>query len=79
MKDWKVIKAQHLVSGKISGENGKISEFRLYDVFQQKQLVGRKYDTNEKNWRRVAHIMFRLCFKNKGEGGYFDTRIVYVG
>ena len=43
-EDWKVIKAQHLVAGKISGSNGKISvEFRLYDVFQQKQLVGRKF------------------------------------
>ena len=33
-EDWKVIKAQHLVSGVINGSNGKISvEFRLYDVF----------------------------------------------
>ena len=79
-EDWKLIKAQHLVSGKISGSNGKISvEFRLYDVFQQKQLVGKKYETNEKNWRRVAHIVSDSIFKNiTGEGGYFDTRIVYV-
>ena len=79
-EDWKIIKAQHLVAGKISGNNGKISvEFRLYDVFQQKQLVGKKYDTNEKNWRRVAHIISDSIFKNiTGEGGYFDTRIVYV-
>ena len=79
-EDWKIIKAQHLVSGKISGTNGKISvEFRLYDVFQQKQLVGRKYETNEKNWRRIAHIISDSVFKNiTGEGGYFDTRIVYV-
>ena len=79
-EDWKVIKAQHLVAGKISGSNGKISvEFRLYDVFQQKQLVGRKYETNEKNWRRISHIISDSVFKNiTGEGGYFDTRIVYV-
>ena len=79
-EDWRIIKAQHLVSGNISGSNGKISvEFRLYDVFQQKQLVGRKYETNEKNWRRVAHIISDSVFKNiTGEGGYFDTRIVYV-
>ena len=57
-EDWKIIKAQHLVSGKISSSNGKITvEFRLFDVFQQKQLVGRKYETNENNWRRVAHII----------------------
>ena len=55
-EDWKVIKAQHLVAGKISGSNGKISvEFRLYDVFQQKQLVGRKYETNEKNSIKTTH------------------------
>ncbi len=79
-EDWKLIKAQHLVSGKITGSNGKISvEFRLFDVFQQKQLVGKKYETNEKNWRRVAHIISDSIFKNiTGEGGYFDTRIVYV-
>ena len=79
-EDWKVIKAQHLVAGKMDGSNGKISvEFRLYDVFQQKQLVGKKYETNEKNWRRIAHIISDSVFKNiTGEGGYFDTRIVYV-
>ncbi len=79
-EDWKIIKAQHLVAGKISKSDGKISvEFRLYDVFQQKQLVGKKYETNERNWRRVAHIISDAVFKNiTGEGGYFDTRIVYV-
>jgi TolB protein len=79
-EDWKLIKAQHLVSGKISTNNGKISvEFRLFDVFQQKQIVGKKYETSEKNWRRVAHIISDSIFKNiTGEGGYFDTRIVYV-
>ena len=43
-EDWKVIKAQHLVSGKIIKKEDKISvEFRLFDVFTQKQLLGRKY------------------------------------
>ena len=79
-EDWKLIKAQHLVSGKISANNNKISvEFRLFDVFQQKQIVGKKYETTEKNWRRVAHIISDSIFKNiTGEGGFFDTRIVYV-
>ncbi len=79
-EDWKLIKAQHLVSGKISSNNNKISvEFRLFDVFQQKQIVGKKYETTEKNWRRVAHIISDSIFKNiTGEGGFFDTRIVYV-
>ncbi len=79
-EDWKVIKAQHLVAGKITGSNGSIVvEFSLYDVFQQKRLEAKRYETKEKNWRRVAHIISDSIFKNiTGEGGYFDTRIVYV-
>ena len=79
-EDWKVIKAQHLVTGKITKSGKKISiEFRLYDVFSQKLLVGKKYETSENNWRRVAHIVSDAVFKRiTGEGGYFDTRIVYV-
>tara|TARA_Y100000590_G_scaffold395405_1_gene475372 strand:+ start:11382 stop:12665 length:1284 start_codon:yes stop_codon:yes gene_type:complete len=79
-EDWKIIKAQHLISGKISESQGKIAvEFRLYDVFAQKQLLGKKYETSEKNWRRVAHIISDAIFERiTGEGGYFDTRIVYV-
>ena len=79
-EDWKVIKAQHLVSGKIIKKEDKISvEFRLFDVFAQKQLLGKKYETSEKNWRRVSHIISDAVFERiTGEGGYFDTRIVYV-
>ena len=56
-EDWKLIKAQHLVSGKISTSNGKISvEFRLFDVFQQKQIVGKKYETNENITLSISEI-----------------------
>ena len=79
-EEWKVIKAQHLVAGNIKLNNNKILvEFRLYDVFAQKQIIGKKYETNENNWRRVAHIISDAIFQRiTGEGGYFDTRIVYV-
>ena len=79
-EDWKVIKAQHLVSGKIIKKQDKISvEFRLFDVFAQKQLLGKKFETSEKNWRRVSHIISDAVVERiTGEGGYFDTRIVYV-
>ncbi len=79
-EDWKIIKAQHLISGKISKYNEKIAvEFRLFDVFAQKQLLGKKFETSEKNWRRVSHIISDAIYKRiTGEGGYFDTRIIYV-
>ncbi len=74
-EDWKVIKAQHLVAGKIKSNDNKISiEFRLFDVFAQKQIVGKKYETSKNNWRRVAHIISDSVFKRiTGEGGFFDT------
>jgi Periplasmic component of the Tol biopolymer transport system len=79
-EDWKIIKAQHLITGKINKKGEKISvEFRLYDVFQQKELIAKKYETSEKNWRRVSHIISDAVFSRiTGDSGYFDTRIVYV-
>ena len=48
-------------------------------MFAQKQLIGKKYETSENNWRRVSHIISDAIFKRiTGERGYFDTRIVYV-
>ena len=79
-EDWKILKAQHLLSGKIVNNGNKISiEFRLFDVFAQKQIVGKRYETSKNNWRRVAHIISDAIFQRiTGEGGFFDTRIVYV-
>ncbi len=79
-EDWKIIKAQFLVSGKIYKENKKLSvEFRLYDVFAQQQLLEKKYQTTESNWKRASHIISDIIFERiTSEGGYFDTRVVYV-
>lgn len=79
-EDWKIIKAQHLIAGKISSKENKISvEFRLYDVFSQKELIAKKFETSTNNWRRVSHIISDAVFSRiTGDSGYFDTRIVYV-
>jgi len=78
--DWKIIKAQHLIAGKVSLKQSKISvEFRLYDVFSQKELLAKKFETSENNWRRVSHIISDAVFSRiTGDSGYFDTRIIYV-
>ena len=78
--DWKIIKAQHLIAGKVSLKQSKISvEFRLYDVFSQKELLAKKFETSENNWRRVSHIISDAVFSRiTGDSGYFDTRVVYV-
>ncbi len=79
--EWRAIGTQALISGSVTqAEDGRTRvEFRLWDVFAQKQLIGTAYMTNEQNWRRIAHIISDEIYKRlTGEDGYFDTRIVYV-
>jgi len=56
---WRQINAQALVVGTAQTiETGKLRvDFRLWDVFSSKQLIGRRLETEPGNWRRVAHII----------------------
>lgn len=79
--EWRAINAQALITGAVTQtSDGRTRvEFRLWDVFSQKQLIGMAYMTNADNWRRIAHIISDEIYKNlTGEDGYFDSRIVYV-
>lgn len=78
---WRQINAQALVVGTAEiRPNGQLRvEFRLWDVFAGKQLVGLRSETEPRNWRRIAHIIADAVYKRiTGEDGYFDTRVVYV-
>ncbi len=79
--NWRAINAQALVHGAVAIEpDGRLRvEFRLWDVFAERQMVGNAYFTVPGNWRRVAHIVSDLIYRRvTGEDGYFDTRIVYI-
>lgn len=79
--EWRATGAQAVVSGivKVSDDGRPRVEFRLWDVFSQKQMVGMAYSTTPDNWRRIAHIISDEIYKRlTGEDGYFDTRIVYI-
>lgn len=79
--EWRAINAQALVTGSVTkGSDGRPRvEFRLWDVFAQKQIAGMAYMTTPQNWRRIAHIISDETYKRiTGEDGYFDTRIVYI-
>ena len=79
--DWRVIKADALVSGQVVRESAtKIRvEFRLWDIFAGKQLAGLRFATTPDNWRRTAHKASDAIYKSlTGEDGYFDSRIVFV-
>ena len=79
--EWRAVNAQALVTGVVTtAADGRTRvEFRLFDVFSQKQLTGMAYMTTQDNWRRIAHIISDEIYKRlTGEDGYFDSRIVYV-
>ena len=79
--EWRAVGSQAMVTGRVTstGDGRTRVEFRLWDVFSQKQLTGMAYMTTQDNWRRIAHIISDEIYKRlTGEDGYFDSRIVYI-
>jgi len=79
-EDWRLIKAQALVTGKVMVSDDKLrAEFRLWDVVAAKEMIALAFSTTPENWRRVAHIISDKIYQRlTGEAGYFDTRVIYV-
>ena len=79
-EDWSLIKAQALITGKVSFVDDKLRvEFRLWDVLAAKEIMALAFTTVPNNWRRVGHIITDKVYERlTGEKGYFDTRIIYV-
>ena len=79
-EDWRLIKAQALVTGKLLVSEGKLKvEFRLWDLTAAKEMIALAFTTTPSNWRRVAHIISDKIYERlTGEEGYFDTRVIYV-
>lgn len=79
--DWRQINAQGLVTSTIEQRGGDSFSiaFRLWDVYGEQQMTGKEFNTFRSNWRRVAHLLADEIYKRlTGEGGYFDSRVVYV-
>jgi TolB protein len=79
--DWRTINAQALVTGRVARQSdGRLqANFRLWDVLAGQQLDGKQYVTTPDNWRRIAHIISDAIYERlTGNGGYFDSRIVFI-
>ena len=79
--DWKAINAQALITGavSVSGNNLEV-KFRVYDVFAGQELGnGLRFKGTTDGWRRMAHKVADAVYSRiTGEGGYFDSRVVFV-
>ncbi|WP_245764280.1 Tol-Pal system beta propeller repeat protein TolB [Sulfitobacter marinus] len=79
--DWKAINAQALITGAVSVSGNSLNvKFRLYDVFSGAELgSGLQFAGTIDGWRRMAHKVADAVYSRiTGEGGYFDSRVVYV-
>ncbi len=78
--NWKLTTSQGLIHGRLSFNRDKLMiEFRLWDVFSEKQMVAQQLTTETNNWRRIAHVISDIIYQRiTGESGYFDSRIVYI-
>ncbi|MFD3191700.1 Tol-Pal system beta propeller repeat protein TolB [Sedimentitalea sp. HM32M-2] len=79
--DWKAVNAQALITGAVSVAGGKLTvQFRVYDVFSGAELgTGLQFVGSLQGWRRMAHkVADEVYSRITGEGGYFDSRVVFV-
>jgi TolB protein len=80
-ENWQSLNALGLVNGRayIDADGRLQVDFRLWDVFNKRQLIGQNLTATPENWRRIAHKIADLIYeKLTGFDGYFDTRLVFV-
>ena len=79
-KDWSTIGAEGLVKGGFTIQGDEVTvELRLFDVFQNKERVGKRYSGRVKDYRRIAHkFADEIINQFTGVPGIFNTRIAYV-
>jgi TolB protein len=79
-KDWSTIGAEGLVKGGFTIQGDEVTvELRLFDVFQNKERVGKRYVGRVKDYRRIAHkFADEIINQFTGVPGIFNTRIAYV-
>jgi TolB protein len=79
--DWRAINAQALITGAVGTSGNRLTvKFRLFDVFSGQQMgEGLQFGGDTANWRRMAHKVADAVYSRiTGEGGYFDSRVVFV-
>jgi len=79
--DWQAINTEALITGAVTASGDKVVvKFRLYDIVSGQPLGdGLQFAGSAKSWRRMAHKVADAVYSRiTGEGGYFDSRVVFV-
>jgi TolB protein len=76
---WRGASVDALVMGSVERGGQVSSQVRVWDTQAAAQVVGKSYQTDPDNYRRIAHIVSDAIYASLSGGtGYFDTRIVFV-
>ena len=80
-KDWRLLGMENLVIGNlILTTNGEYQlEFRLLDVYREKQIAGFRVPATQNSLRFAAHKISDVIYENlTGVRGAFATKIAYI-
>ncbi|OPY81970.1 MAG: translocation protein TolB [Syntrophus sp. PtaU1.Bin005] len=77
---WSNLGAEYLISGGFAHHGGKLSaEFRLFDVVQGRQVLGKQYSGGfEDRGEMVLSFTREVLRLLTGAEGFFDTRVAFV-
>jgi TolB protein len=80
LKDWSTLGAEGLVKGGFSVQGDEIVvELRLFDVYQGKERIAKRYTGGVGQYRRIAHkFVDEIINQFTGIPGVFNTQIAYV-
>jgi TolB protein len=79
-KNWTVLGAELLITSGVVVQEGILHiELRLFDTFQQKMLVGKKYTGTPEDLRKIMlRFAGEVIFNLTGNRGIFDSNIAFV-
>lgn len=80
-RDWKLLGMENLLVGSLvlNNQGNYDVEFRLIDVYKEKQIAGFRIPSTQSLLRRTAHEISDIVYEKLiGIRGAFATRIVYV-
>ncbi len=76
---WRTTGADAVVMGQVENAGQVQGSVRVWDTQAAEQVVGKSYSASGNASRRIAHQMSDAIYSSlTGEGGYFDTKVVYV-
>jgi len=78
--EWGSLGAEYLIQGGFFHQGGRlVAEFRLFDVVQGRQLIGKQYTGRIEDRRdMVLNFIREVLHLLTGGEGFFDTRVAFV-